>query len=487
MLHDFKLILRDPTDRGMKRSKPTPSASGIEKNIDNFLIQWKSVEYEGTKVIPPSAINEIEKLLVHVRKGCLSDIPPSGGTSRNEGIHKVLNKTLRKSRIGIQFALALLGIFFYIWNEKKITATKDQRRIRVTPPIESHFEQLESNQEQTGNHHFGITDQDVVLPKTGDFGLASYCSDHGQENTHGEIVEQLNNFLDGVSSNISSDEDEPSFTENNSPPPFPNLSKQQQQEVIKSAKCMAELCDQIQSLGQYARFNPNFLFFTKSSLTLFHSGLVSNKESSTLDNVLSNFNMVRVNVLPNGNCFFLSIAYAIVNSIIPNKAISNDLASHLESLGLMNCKDTNEMSHKLRELIVHEWISHPEDYQPFIGVGQLLDHEASLFLNDGYFASELGNCMALAMANLLSLPIVVITQMESMSVVPVTPRETLQCLPIFVAFDHSGEGHYDAVAHSTSHSVATETKSCSVNSTATDPESCRCGQGAKKRIQHHLL
>lgn len=155
--------------------------------------------------------------------------------------------------------------------------------------------------------------------------------------------------------------------------------------------------------------------------------------------------MVRVNVSTNGNCFFLSIAYATVNSIIPNKAISNDLASHLESLELMNCKDTNEMSHKLRKFIVHEWISHPEDYQPFLGVGQLLDHEASLFLNDGYFASELGNCMALA--NLLNLPIVVITQMESMSVVPVTPREILQCLPIFVAFDHSGEGHYMMLCH----------------------------------------
>ena len=168
MLHDFKLILRDPRDRGMERSKPIPSTSTIEKNIDNFLIQWKSVEYEGTKVSPQSAINEIEKLLVQVRKGCLPDIPPSGGTNQNEGIHKVLNKTLKKSRIGIQFALVFLGIFFYIWNEKKITATEDQRRIRVTPPIESYFEHLESNQELSGNHHFGITDQDVVLPKTGD-------------------------------------------------------------------------------------------------------------------------------------------------------------------------------------------------------------------------------------------------------------------------------------------------------------------------------
>ena len=91
-------------------------------------------------------------------------------------------------------------------------------------------------------------------------------------------MEQLNNFLDGVSSNLSSDEDEPSVTENSSPPTFPNLSKQQQHKVMKSAKCMAELCEQIQSLGQYARFNPNFLLFSKSSLPLFHSGLLSNKE-----------------------------------------------------------------------------------------------------------------------------------------------------------------------------------------------------------------
>lgn len=119
------------------------------------------------------------------------------------------------------------------------------------------------------------------------------------------------------------------------------------------------------------RLNPNFLFFTKRSLTLFHSGLVSNKESSTVDNVLSNFTIIRVNVPPNGICFFLSIAYTIVNNIFPKKVISNDLASHLDSLGLMTSNDTNEMSLKLLELTVYRYISHPEDYQPFHEVGQL--------------------------------------------------------------------------------------------------------------------
>jgi len=136
-------------------------------------------------------------------------------------------------------------------------------------------------------------------------------------------------------------------------------------------------------------------------------------------------------------------------------------------------------------LRVHEWISRPEDYHPFLGVGHLLDHEASSSLNDGYFAAELGNCMALAMANLLNLPIVVITQMESMKVVLVTPRETLHCLPIFVKFDHSGEGHYDAVAYNTSHSVATETKSCSVSNIATfGPDQTRSSHKKEGLINH---
>ena len=37
--------------------------------------------YEGAKILPKSANDERDKLLVHVRKGCLSDIEPSGGTS----------------------------------------------------------------------------------------------------------------------------------------------------------------------------------------------------------------------------------------------------------------------------------------------------------------------------------------------------------------------------------------------------------------------
>lgn len=86
------------------------------------------MEFDGTKLMPQCAVDEINKLLIHVEKGCLSDIPPSGGTSRNEGIHRVLNKTLKKSRIGIQFAIALLGMFFIFGMKNNYQQKKRKKR-----------------------------------------------------------------------------------------------------------------------------------------------------------------------------------------------------------------------------------------------------------------------------------------------------------------------------------------------------------------------
>ena len=318
IVHDFKFILRDPTDVGPKRNKPTPSEDVIEKNIQNFLRKWKDVRHDDTQLIPQCAINEIDKLLVHVRKGCLSDIEPSGGTSRNEGIHRILNKTLKKSRLGIQFALALLGIFFYMWNEKRILSVENQKRIRVTPPIESYFEHLESSQESVNNNcHFQAAPGSLDDDEMGDS-----ISNVGQGDSEVTILEKLNNFLDATceNSSMSSDEDGASEVDCiSAQSPSLSLSEKQRDSMINSSKSMAHLCQHInESLGQCEKLNPNFMFFSKSSLTLFHSGLTSSKESSTLDNILANHNLVRVIVPPNGNCFFLSGAHAIANSIIPN-------------------------------------------------------------------------------------------------------------------------------------------------------------------------
>ena len=200
------------------------------------------------QLVPRCALDEIDKLLLHVRKGCLFNIPPTGGTSRNEGIHRVLNKSLKKSRIGIQFAIALLGAFFYIWNEEQLSGEQTRKKIRV-------------------------------------------------------------------------------------------------------------------EAGQFIRFDPNIVTFVKSTLTLLHSKFSSQRNSTSLDDILANYSMRRVLISPNGNCFFLAIAYDALGHVIPKRPDSEEILQHLDSLGLESCSSGEDVCAKLRKLMFDEWMTHPDLYQ----------------------------------------------------------------------------------------------------------------------------
>ena len=63
--------------------------------------------------------------MVHIKKGCLSDISPGTGTNRNEILHKHINTYFcNMSRIGLPFALALLMIILFQHNcniEERLT------------------------------------------------------------------------------------------------------------------------------------------------------------------------------------------------------------------------------------------------------------------------------------------------------------------------------------------------------------------------------
>ena len=483
MISDFKLIIRDPTDQGKSRMKPTPSKEAIEKSIMTFLKQWKEVEHEGTRLIPQCAIDEVDKLLLHVREGCLSHIPPTGGTSRNEGIHRVLNKTLKKSRIGIQFAIALLGVFLYVWNEKKLSGEQTKKKIRVVPPIESHLNVIDNNPEER-SESFGMMDcGDFTTIETDvDSAHDSTCSSNTGflESSAVEIVDTLNEYLQcDQSPGSSSDEEECCPILPSSSDFQVALSEEQIHSILASSKSMEELCSYIQKAGPFGRFHPNIVTFVKSTLTLLHSQLPCQRDSTTLDDILVNYSMHRVSIPSNGNCFFLAIAYALEH-VLPNQPDSKDILRHLESLRLAGCSTGEDICAKLRKLMFEEWMAHSDLYQHFLAKEQIFESEAKLFLNDGHFATDLGNAMPLAMANVLKLPIVIITQMENLPVLPITPRETIKCMSIFLAFDQSGAGHYDAVDMSSSQSMPPSKEIDKTNIELGKDDSCRCGQGAKK-------
>jgi len=84
------------------------------------------------------------------------------------------------------------------------------------------------------------------------------------------------------------------------------------------------------------------------------------------------------------------------------------------------------------------------------------------------------------MANALKLPIVIITQMANLPVLPITPRETIKCMPIFLAFHQSGPGHYGAVEMTSSQSMPPSQEIDKTNIELGKDDSCRCGQDEKK-------
>lgn len=139
MMLSLKQLFQDPNDKGEQRTMDTPSPEVILENIDIFMNQWSKAEIYSIPLLPSAVVKEIGNLKKHVIKGCLSGIPPSGGTNRNEAnIHRSLSKSLKRSRIGLELALAFLELFFYKLYEKKISCKLSNKRQKINhiKPVE---------------------------------------------------------------------------------------------------------------------------------------------------------------------------------------------------------------------------------------------------------------------------------------------------------------------------------------------------------------
>ena len=80
------------------------------------MCKWEHEKYLEENILSGSTVTEPTNLRKHIQK---CDIPQSCGSNRNEAMHKTLRKNISRQRLGIQLALALLGIGFFTWNEKK--------------------------------------------------------------------------------------------------------------------------------------------------------------------------------------------------------------------------------------------------------------------------------------------------------------------------------------------------------------------------------
>lgn len=74
-MHSLRMVFRDPTDQGDIRKETTPSPDVT------FQVPWEDMKYNDKPILSPAALKEIKCLLAHVDRGCLSGIPPGGGTN----------------------------------------------------------------------------------------------------------------------------------------------------------------------------------------------------------------------------------------------------------------------------------------------------------------------------------------------------------------------------------------------------------------------
>lgn len=173
--------------------------------------------------------------------------------------------------------------------------------------------------------------------------------------------------------------------------------------------------------------------FTSSQLQLAHSWLLFLQQStkdvihqhSCLDSVLEAHSMERVPMTRNGNCFFLSVAFGI-------RQLSNDMCRALMSkltpldcspVSYQNCSP-NDLAALLRKALVNEFLTKPDEYAPFVLHSEKdYEHLCRAFLCGGHFSSELGNAMPKAMAIILGMPLVILTDIEGLPVIPVIPPQ----------------------------------------------------------------
>lgn len=122
---------------------------------------------------------------------------------------------------------------------------------------------------------------------------------------------------------------------------------------------------------------------------------------------------------------------------------------HLRTLGIeADQSDLQTIARRLRELTVQEFLGvRTDEYASYLNGSHRNQFEEmeNNFENRGFFGCELCNPTPLALANILQVPLVIISFIENFPAIPIIPRETpLTDIPLYMAYQRVGAGHYDA-------------------------------------------
>lgn len=442
-ISSLKLVFRDPSDLSDIRQLRTPGPDILEKKLNAFVERWRSVKsHDGKIILTPPVLLEINKLRSHIAKGCLSYIKPGRGTNRDESLHRRINSFMKYSKIGTQLAYALLMSSFDTINEERKIPSERQSILQYVA-------------EQT------ICSSKKTTATTPKFGLTTP--------TINSCAELSENETDDDSEEIT----DIHFTE-----------------ILEKVKVQSQMVQEIKKQGiNKAVFNERYLPFMNLASSLFFrkdSDInVDDFEShnNRLTSIVHGWGFEIITSEGDGNCFFYSAALALQN-IVSQKDHSTTRTFLSENMGINHDMSISDVAQRLRTLMVTEWTTNPERYQPFLSTP--LETEAQLFRLSGYFMGELGNTMPLALANILSSPVLLFTSMETMPVLIITPSIMRDAVPrVHLAFNQFGAGHYDAI-NIVSRDIEQTCENEISNTVREEADSspiireCSCGKNAKR-------
>jgi hypothetical protein len=416
---ELRLVFRCDGDSGEKRLSSTPPPDIISNKMDAFLEKWiNRTDEVGKLLLKSDSLSAIENLMRHVRCGCLSGIPPGAGTNRNERLHEHINAYFHRSRIGILLAYALLMVLFQAHN----SAVRFRSKITARPISASPLR--------------GVQQIDTISPFVA--GIMPKC-DHLQQADLWEIDLTDSTIDFGVIY------------------PIYQISI----EKLRVVKALAQL-----NLTELTDAVESFKKFEASSITD-TSGFAGSK----LQNILSMYSLAYSPTDRDGNCFFMAIAVNILADVKNWNACLTRVGVKVEST------DSKDLAGKLRQVFVEEVTGNNRVRYLNYVVTEDIDFdyttEARKFLQNGFYASQLGDLMPPAMATALGASLVVITTNQRNPVMYHNPLCGFAERAVFLIYHSSGPGHYDAAIP-----YSLFTGDCSASTCSVEPAvnvKCRCG------------
>lgn len=401
--HKLMQIFSSSTSEDLERSEETASPLEIEANLDVLLTNWRSQLTEGT-------MEAIDSLRWHIRQGCLSGIPPGEGTEKIDALHRYIQKSFltRVTVITPQMALAIFTCLIYAWNCKKQSKHlfKGKKVIPVMP-----IEAYDLKPKPTSNETVDNSKVDIkgLTGNTGVEPLVIECYQQS-ENSSSMLV-------------ITADVVE-----------FMFIRLLHIQDLIQAFK---EKCQKSFGVSEIPIFSSSFGITPYIKLTSQSSEQDANSE--TLHKNLAEYGLQLDKVPGDGNCLFRSIVCQI-EKLTPSCA---ELKTYLESIGMG--KDKDEDTTKLRELFVAELQTNFVSYKDWIDVSNMdFEQDLKKFSEDGFFASDIGDLCIKVCANVLQVPIIVIPSLANVKFIPFLPSKFTSAYPVYIAYNHSAPGHYDA-------------------------------------------